>query len=321
MTATHLPFPSPFDGARGALNDYDAPAATIVHGLTRPVREVTTWGPGRSLFWSLVTLGLGPALAWALDFQRFAAAEREQLLRLSEWVRARVPRPDSGRLREAAARMGAWQWLGAVPAGAICFAMFLIFSGSGVNQLRDVLHNTFLFHRPPRGHSLPLAMSIPFVAWNAGLTLAYIAQAAAVYLHRQEVSRFVTAFNHLAVAEGVEPVRRAREARPGQWGWLVVVGILLLGLNSPWGVAMAVAGFERRQYALRTAPAMRAALARAVTDLVVRQAPAAKLAVASAARCPREGCGAPVADDARFCRRCGAALAAAAVRRFGAGGR
>jgi hypothetical protein len=301
---------------------HDDLAAALVQGLTRPVREHAAWGPARSLFWSVLSLGLLPALAWALSFEQFVAAEREQFTRFADWVRRHSIRPEAAALRDHAAAMRVHPLLTAIPAVA-AVGVFLVFSSYDVNDLGGVLRNTFLFPIFSQKHRLWEDWSVPFLAWNAGLALAYLSQCLAVFLHRLDVARFVARFNQLAAAEGLSPIRLPKIERigPGEPAglvlqlamfvgpkWLLNAVVLLFFGHAPWGFALALAGAERKHYMETVDPAVRTALAQRVTDLVLLRKRQTPPTLRVFGRCRRDGCGAPLPEGARFCPRCGLTL-------------
>jgi hypothetical protein len=265
----------------------------------------------------VLTLGLGPAVGWATSFGRFVAAEREQFTRFADWLRRHSIRPEADAVRAAAAAMGVHPLLTALPAAAVA-GMFAVFSAFGINELSGVLRHTYLF--PLLSPKYVYNWSWPFIAWNAGLALAYLSQCLVIFLHRLDVQRFVSCFNELARVEGLSPIRLSPPQRtvPGSLlvslilflgpEWLLVTMVLLFFCHAPSGLALALTGVERSYYLRAIDPAVRTALAQRVTDMVLLRKRHTSPTLRVFGRCRRDGCGAPLPELARFCPRCGLTL-------------
>lgn len=292
--------------ARPQAPGYDDFAAVLVHRLNLPVvAEHAAPRPGVG-FWSAVaTFGLWPAIVWPLRFNGFVAMQREQLIRFAEWMRWHENRPEAAAaLVRAAEAIRVRTWLAVCPA-ALCLAIAAAFFTGHPHPPATsfVLRHTYRFHLVQSG---PAAARF-YAAWIVGLSAVYLCQLVALHLHAGDIGRFVERVNRLDRRR--EPELPAPQAVIGMYGgWVAAAVILAVPLHAPWGIVMALAGAAQRRYVTEADRALRAALARRIVQTVARH-PVPSGTDGTSGRCGRERCGAPLPQGARFCPRCGSAVA------------
>ena len=296
----HAPLPDR-DYSRADVG-HDGFAAALINGLTQHPDQAHVWGATRTVLWSVLTLGIGPAILWTLRFAESARAERELLTRLADWMRFHSIHSEAGLLRGAEDALTPRPFLSALPV-VLCGAVVAVFGFYASNHgwsLEQVLDRTYWF--PVRQlRPRPNTAARLFALWNLGVTLAYVIHWLQVTLHRADVDRFVSRVNRVLMAEGLGPVAVAQQP-PKRWvRWVVAAGLLLMYLNAAWAIFAMAAAASQNRYATTTGPAVRKALASRVREMLLAHAPGGQTTL----RCHRERCRAPVMAGSRFCRRCG----------------
>lgn len=292
-------------------------ADALLQDLGRRPGGCGDWGVVRTAIFGFLTFGLAPALVWAFSVRDQIDRDRELYTRAGDWFRYHSIHPEAGRLRAAAEGINGRPFLSVLP--IICCLGLVLFFLSSVDSTHDRLgaasRATNRYPAARRFHELqeqefqvtPADFDKRdrlFLAWVAGTSAAYLGVWLAVRSHRQAVERFADTFRAFAAAERVRPpVSVIPREGMGRW-WIGAAVLAWIGL--PWGPAAMLAAASRRRFALTSSAPLRKDVAHAIQEMTRVRHPGES---ASMARCSRATCSALLPAAARFCRRCGAAVA------------
>jgi hypothetical protein len=288
----------------------DRLGAALLQSLARPVEGGGSWGVVRTIFLSIVTLGLLPLISWPRRFRDLVMMEQQQFWHLAEWLRLRNGGEEAQRLRKLAERMR-FRWeLWAL--SLLCIGGIIFVFASQLHwglTLRDVLASTYGFGRGRHGDTgLPYDVAQRmFAAWTVGLFLAYMIHWVQIQWRALDVERFVRQYNRLALMEGLRAIDVPRVGWGGRPLWMAGAVLLVL-FGALWGIPLMLAGAVQRNYAGQAVPRVREGLAHGVRDMLVgrRPAEAVPVPVRLLQRCGTERCAAPLPYGAKYCPRCGA---------------
>jgi hypothetical protein len=285
-------------------------AGALVQGLSRPIGSKQYWGVAKSLVLGVLSFGVLPILSWVQGFKRFAIAEQQQFLHLAQWVSANSDHPMARQLESDARELRPRGVLNFV-AGLILVAMAGRIAMLCVNHPIDfnaLIHLTYGMGRGRLVNHLPLFHFVPriFEVWVFGLGLAYLVHLFQIYLHAQDVKRFVARFSEIATSEGVNRVK-ADSIGVMVWPLWIVGGVALLLAGAPWGIPAMLAGGAQRRYITWTSRNTRSDVAQRLRAMVQRRRPGTHVAspVYLRDRCIGVRCRAEMPRGANFCPRCG----------------
>ena len=300
--------PMELERAPAAPGETDHLAASVMKSLSRSFRNQFSISAAQGLGLGLITFGLWPLLRLRRQFRDYVTFEKQQLWHASEWLRTRRASDAAANLTEHA-RQARYRHHAALSAlvtlivAAVIAVMWISMPGDWTWPA--LMERTYRFrhlHRALRTNDMLLG----YVAWNAGLSLAYALQWLRVRLHVHDVARFVQQFNVVAAREGVRPVAPPQPQSGIRAGWVVSAIILWFG-GAMWGVPMAVAAAQQRRYINGVSTPLRAELLDRIRTMVAQRRPPVALPsyVLHDRRCGNPQCRAALRSGAEFCSRCG----------------
>jgi hypothetical protein len=277
------------------------------------------WGVVRTAIFGFLTFGLAPALAWAFSVREQIDRDRDLYTRAADWFRFHSVHPEAGRLRAAAEGLHGRPFLSVLPI-VCCLGLILFFVtslGGSHDRIRAATRVTHLYPVAHRFHELreqEFQVSAAdfdrrdrmYLVWVIGTSAAYLGVWLAVRSHRQALDRFADQFRAFAAAERLRPPVAVIPHEPVARWWIGAGVLAWLGLA--WGPAAMLAAASRRRVVVRTSTPLRQDVAYAITEMARVRQGGGGVAAAISIRCARPACAAPLPQDARFCRRCGAAV-------------
>lgn len=287
-------------------------AGAVLQGLSRPIGAKLSWGVVKSLVLGAISFGLLPILSWARGFGRFATAEQQQFLHLAQWVRLNSEHPLARRLESDALELrprGLLTWLAILTVVATAGAIGFQIDQYRMGPWNALLAGTYgISNRRVMEYGLPVFRNAPvvFKLWIYGLGTAYLFHFLQVYLHSQDVKRFVARFSEIAQAEGVNRVK-ADSLGIILWPLWLAAGFALFVIGAPWGVMAMLAGGAQRRYITWTSRNTRSDVAHRLRAMLLRRRPSANVPVPVYLRdrCVQPLCRAEVPRGVSFCPRCG----------------
>jgi hypothetical protein len=278
-------------------------AASVLRSLGRSFRDQFSLTATDAAIGGLLTFGLLPLWRLHRQFHDYITFEKQQLWHLAEWLRVRRGGEDTLALHETLRRhrtsfvLSLGKFFGAAAFIAVVFADL-----HGQFRLRYLIDETYRLNwsRYWHGHEI-------WVAWVAGLGIAYGLHWLQVVLHERRLERFAERFNKVALREGVAPIADPPFDLGLNTGWIVAAVLLAWFGGALWAVPMALAGAVQRRYINRTATRVRGELLDRARTMIAQQRPAVAVPsyVIHGRRCENPGCKAPLKAGARFCSRCG----------------
>jgi hypothetical protein len=258
----------------------------------------------------MISFGVLPILSWVRGFHRFATAEQQQFLHLAQWVRINSGHPLARRLESDAAELrprgfltllsvlsaiGTAIWIGAQFSNRFFDPDVLFKSTYEVGRARLIFHAPFFQHMTPI-----------FQVWVYGLGAAYFLHLLQVYLHANDVKRFVARFNGIAQSEGINRVK-ADSIGMMAWPLWLLAGAAFIGAGAPWGLMAMLAGGAQRRYITWTSRNTRSDVAQRLRAMLLRRRPSANVPspVYLRDRCIQPRCRAEIPRGVNFCPRCG----------------
>jgi hypothetical protein len=287
-------------------------AGAVLQGLSRPIGGKLAWGVLKTLFWSVVSFGVVPLVAWTRNFGAYTVAEQQQFLHLAQWLRNQSDHPLAKRLEEDAGELRTRGWMAWLALGMLfatgVFLMMYISEARG-EPFDILLAGTFGHdHNAPmyrRAWQVARSNEI-FVTWTVGLGIAYFLHWMQVQLHAADVRRFVARFSEIAQAEGVNRVKADSPGLGLRPLWLVAGGILFVW-GAPWGLVAMLAGAAQRRYITWSSRNTRADVAHRLRAILMRHRPSSNypLPVYLRDRCVEPKCRAEIPRGINYCPRCG----------------
>jgi hypothetical protein len=285
-------------------------AGAVLQGLSRPIGGKLSWDVVKSIVLGAISFGLLPILSWVRGFKRFATAEQQQFLHLAQWVRQNSDHPLARQLESDAQELR--------PRGMLMFLSLLAAVGSAVwigfqvydprFSLRDLIDITYGVGRNRFQYHVPFFHDMPglFEVWVFGLAAAYFFHLIQVYLHAQDVKRFVSRFSEIAQAEGINRVKADTIGLVIWPLWLLAAGLFFI-FGAPWGVIAMLAGGAQRRYIRWTSRNTRADVAHRLRAMLMRRRPSANVPapVYLRDRCSGPRCRAEMPRGANYGPRCG----------------
>jgi hypothetical protein len=260
-----------------------------------------------------------PLLVWQTRLHLAVPQECKRYQAIAHWAKSDVTHPAAGKLEALAGEIRPHSSLSIIIVGcclgvAALFATALAGSGGG---LQMVLDSTYFFEGVNRLNywsANPDASlhRMLFIGWSLGLSAAYFCHWLQVQLHARQVRRFLTAFNTLAIHDGLAPIFLPPVGIGLRPLWLLGMAPLIY-FNAFWGIPMMLAGAVQRRYARGSANWARAALSTRLQQILAirqsaRRLPAPVLRSGHLPiwrRCPTPVCLQVLPPEARFCPRCG----------------
>ncbi len=285
-------------------------AGAVLQGLSRPIGGKQYWGVFRSVVLGALSFGVLPILAWMNGFKRFAIAEQQQFLHLAQWVRQNSEHPMARQLESDARELR--------PRGFLSFLSGLVLLGTigrivslmmrhpvDLERFSDATYGvgqTRLMNHVPMFHPAPAVFEI----WVFGLAAVYLIHIFQVYLHAQDVKRYVARFSEIATSEGVNRVK-ADSIGFTIWPLWILAGLAFFMAGAPWGILAMLAGGAQRRYITWTSRNTRSDVAQRLRAMMLRRRPAANVPtpVYLRDRCIGPRCRAEMPRGANFCPRCG----------------
>lgn len=293
-----------------AADEPDVLAGGLLRSLGDRLGERASWSFVKTLLWSTLTFGIAPLVIWPNRLRGLIDDERAQFAHLAEWMRLRSGHPQAGQLVDAAERIQSNFVLLYAPMfiGAFVATLLIAYVGPTKIPYRQLLDSTFQFGRHITDGDSQLEQGKTnelFTFWSAGLSIGYALHWLQLLIHASHVRQAVRAFNGLAIAEGLPPVREPRGVglRPV---WLAAA-LVMMTANAVWAIPMMLAGGMQRRYASVTGPAVRQAVADRLRELLLIRRPLMRVPtpVSLPRTCPNPMCRGPMSRVANFCSRCG----------------
>jgi hypothetical protein len=290
-------------GGDAGAGETDHLAASVLRSLGRSFRDQFSLTSADAAITGLLTFGLLPLWKLHRQFRDYITFEKQQLWHLAEWLRVRRGGEETLALHEALRKHRTSIFLSLVKfCGAAAFIAAVFVEMHGRFRLRGLIDETYKLNwvRDWPGHTI-------WVAWIAGLGIAYAAHWLQVILHERRLERFADKFNKVALREGVAPIADPPFDLGINTGWIIGAGLLAWLGGALWAIPMALAGAVQRRYINRTATRTRGELLDRARTMIAQQRPA--VAVPNYAihgrRCDNPRCRAAIKAGARFCSRCG----------------
>ncbi len=287
----------------------DRLAGALLRSLTRDFRGLYSWGVIQTLLIGGLSGGVLPLLSWSHSLRQYIRHEQQQLWHLAEWMRLQNADPNVAALLVHAERIRPRLLLSTCAHGTL--AMLGIFFT--LQLWNDPAPLSQLIGSARYGPFFDGRVEL-FIAWQVGVSLAYVFHWLAVQLHAADVRRFVQTLNTVAKRQGLPPLSYPPVGTGARPLWLL--GMLpLIVAGSLWALPMMLAGAVQRGYISRTSARLRLEAADGVRTFLLRQRPVLRLAslreahLQEAHRCAERNCGCVIAPLANFCVRCGARAA------------
>ena len=277
-------------------------AGAVLQSLLRPPTRKLAWSTAQTTIAGLFTFGIVPLLVLPRRFAQQASYERQQMWHLAEWLRLQTGRTEAQALRDETSRLRASPLLMSI--GPILFSIIgvAVLVGQVIESSWEPGVLRRFVYRGEAGADLLLPM-LYILALSTGYALCHWL---GINEYVGRMRRFIAAFNRLAEAEKLAPVR-APATQLGFSAAAFVVGVLFCVAGAWWGLPMMIAATAQRQYITRASPRLGRELAQRVRDLLRQRNPHMAHAVPIYVRhpCINERCSAWVPAGARFCSRCG----------------
>jgi len=270
----------------------------LITHLERPVPAPLRTSPARAMLVGLLTAGLLPA--WTLSRRLRAASRWRRGLadEVAMWLRSRG-RDDAELARRSEGRLVAWcATIGSLAAVVAAFAAAWVVADDATPVWRLWVVDPF---RGPE----PTPPQIAFL----GLVGASLASTwLGVNLHARAGPR---------LAAAVEVSAGAGSPRPGgfsgwRWGFAILatpIAAAAAYLGLTWMVPLSLAAVAMRRAVFADDREAARRMGEAIRQERERSSrPPVAVGADRWRHCPRDGCGTPLAEDARFCPRCGARL-------------
>lgn len=293
----------PHDDGGAPGGETDHLAASVLRSLGRSFRDRFSLTAADAAIGGLLTFGLLPLWRLHAQFRDYVTFEKQQLWHLAEWLRVRRGGDEALALHDAlrgyrtSFLLSLGKFLGAAAFVAVAF-----------NELHGRFNPGRLLDETYRLNWLRYGQNHRvWIAWVAGLGIAYALHWLQVVLHERRLERFAGRFNKVALREGVAPIGDPPFDLGLKTGWIVSAGLLAWLGGALWAVPMALAGAVQRRYINRTATRTRGELLDRARTMIAQQRPAVAVPsyVIHGRRCDNPGCKAPLKAGARYCSRCG----------------
>jgi hypothetical protein len=255
-------------------------------------------GTFKTVVLGLVTFGFLPLLLsrrrWLqqMEIERHLVSDALDVLPLSA-SEINDLRRDSARLNQ--------QWFAAVLIGLSLVAViwfFLLWLGQENFSIPVLLASTYKFHPRMLGNYYPWKRDL-YIAWTLGLSLAYLAQWAAVQWHVTRMQHLAKKLNPLLQTRGRAPIPMPQIGVGVSVRSIIGAAVMVL-LGALWGIPMMLMAAAQRQYARRTAPQWRAAFSQPLPLIPLAGSPMTRAPI-----CPNPRCQKSLPPSAAFCPRCG----------------
>ncbi|MEA2734683.1 MAG: hypothetical protein QOE14_1134 [Humisphaera sp.] len=278
-------------------------AASVLRSLGRSFHDQFSITAGDAAIGGLLTFGVLPLWRLHRQFRDYITFEKQQLWHLAEWLRVRRGGEEALALHHALRKhrtsffLSLIKFLGVAMFVGVAFAEL-----QGRFQVRRLIDQTYRVDwvRYWQHHEV-------WIAWVAGVGIAYGAHWLQVVRHERRLERFAERFNRVALREGVAPIDDPPFDFGLNTGWIIGAGLLAWLGGALWAIPMALAGAVQRRYINRTATRVRGELLDRARAMIAQQRPAVAVPsyVIHGRRCDNPRCQAPMKAGARFCSRCG----------------
>jgi hypothetical protein len=287
----------------GGADETDHLAASVLRSLGRSFKDQFSLPAADAAIIGLLTFGILPLWKLHRKFRDYITFEKQQLWHLAEWLRVRRGGDESLALHDALRKHRTSFFLSLVKfLGIAAFVVVAMAELNGRFQLRGLIDQTYRANWVRYWDRYEVWM-----AWVAGLSIAYGAHWLQVILHERRLEKFAERFNKVAVREGVAPIADPPFDLGLNGGW-IIAGALLAWLGGAlWAIPMVLACAVQRRYINRTATRTRGELLDRARSMIAQQRPAVAVPnyVIHGRRCDNPRCLAPIKAGARFCSRCG----------------
>jgi len=281
-------------------------AGIVRRRLERPLPGSGTWGLLTTTILGTASFGLLPLIVWPTRFRQYVEAESRGFSELAEWARARGRRPAAVAPVMAAAEDLCFRpipWLACVLLAIFVVSSFAIQVANATLSWSELLSCTYCFQL---GHRTPFWALYLHRVWVGALGFGYFLHWLQVRTHLSDVKRFVDRINPIIVAEQLPPI-----PRPGNGLGLffcpmwIIAAVMMTSYGAWWGIPMLMAAAAQRRYVRGVSPRLRREIINRLRDIEEnRRMPAMQVE-----HCANERCLAPHPPLARYCKRCGAAVA------------
>jgi hypothetical protein len=303
----HVPQPPP----HAADGETDHLAASVLRSLGRSYRDQFSLSAGQASVGGLLTFGLLPLWRLGARFRGYTVFERQQFWHVAEWLRTRRGGEEAMALHDAARRLRPNAFLDFLRIlGPLAFNAAAFAEVGGHFSLGRIIGETYKVDWLDDGLDHPV-----WLAWVIGLGFAYALHALQVMLHHRRLARVVERFNAVATKEGAAPIALPELDLGIRAGWIIGPALLVWLGGSLWAIPMAIAGAAQRRYINRTATRVRGEMLDRMRTMIAQQRPpvAVPSYVIHGRRCDNPRCQAPLKAGARYCSRCGLAVAGASA--------
>ena len=286
-----------------AQGETDHLAASVLRSLGRSFKDQFSLTAADAAIGGLLTFGILPLWKLHRQFRDYIAFEKQQLWHLAEWLRVRRGGDDTLALHDALRKHRTSFFLSLVKVlGIVAFIGVVFAEFNGRFQLRGLIDQTYRANWVRYWDRYEVWM-----AWVAGLSIAYGAHWLQVIRHEHRLEKFAVRFNKVAVREGVAPIADPPFDLGLNTGWIVGAGLLAWLGGALWAIPMALAAAVQRRYINGTATRVRGDLLDRARTMIAQQRPAVAVPtyVIHGRRCDNPRCRAAIKAGARFCSRCG----------------
>jgi hypothetical protein len=287
----------------------DPLGAAVLQSFGRMYGRWLSWGVARTTILGVLTVGILPMLVLPWQLRRFTRVLGSELWHLAEWMRLASGEPRAGELRDAVPlvrwRPGFWV------ASLLVMLLFGAMAGrelSGGRGLRAV--ETWREYRVSRPAQARAAQARAAMLWTIGLTIAYGLHWAHVRSVAGDLREFAARFNDITRTSPLPPVE-VDGVGTGLRPVSLAVGIVLCAVGAVWALPMLVAAALQRRLTSHVSDGMRRQFAQRVRTMLQWRRPALAVPTPASLRqsCRNRLCKLPLPPDARFCPRCGSAVA------------
>jgi hypothetical protein len=288
-------------------------ASAVLRSLGRSYRNQFSLSPVRATLLGLLTLGVFPIFRLSAAFRNFVMFEKQQLGYLTDWLRLHAGGEEAAALAD---------WTKAIDTGRrgsvvvrfclVAVVLVLFATIDGRVTIDRLLNATYHFihldsHRAENN-------LVAFLVWNAGLSTIYLALWLRVLSHRAKMRGFIDRFNAIARRHGVESIRPPAAAIDTNPLW-IIGALVMLWWGAIWSIPLMLAAATQRGYINSSSQQLRGQLMDRVRAMLMNRRPMVAVPnyMIHGKRCENGVCQATLPAGARYCPRCGSAVAQSRV--------
>ena len=253
------------------------------------------------MFWGTLTLGIAPLIALPLALRRFSISMRGEFWHFGEWLRLSCEEPATAELRDDAEQIR--------PRNGLIAAQWIVLVIFGLSALKQLRGFEIADADNLTGNPQLIRAAVP---WATGVTIASILHIFHVRAVWSDLRRFSDRYNSVTRNLHTPPVLASGPGvgfRPAS----VVAGLVLAAFGVPWGLPLMLAAAAQQRLISHSADGVRAQFAQRVRSMLLWRRPALAVPIPASMRrgCVNRMCKQAIPAGARFCPRCGTAIAVA----------